>query len=85
MKLRTRKLLEWLDRTSPLLETQIVASGSSGALNEALRYRLVDMGAHPTVRERRGVPAPPPSRSPMPGARRLLAHDQDRAARWPGE
>jgi hypothetical protein len=57
MKLTTRKLLEWLGRTSPLLETQIVASGSSGALNEALRYRLVDMRAHPTVRERGGAPA----------------------------
>jgi hypothetical protein len=57
MKLRTRKLLEWLDRTSPLLEMQIVASDLSGALNEALRYRLVDMGAHPTVRERGGAPA----------------------------
>jgi hypothetical protein len=79
MKLRTRKLLEWLDRTSPLLETQIVASGSSGALNEALRYRLVDMGAHPCGSE--VVRLPPPSGSPMPGARRLLAHDQDRAAR----
>jgi hypothetical protein len=47
---------EWLDPTSPLLETQIVASGLSGALNEALRDRLADMGAHPTVRER-GIPA----------------------------
>jgi hypothetical protein len=37
MKLRTRNLLEWLDRTSPFLETQIIASGLSGALNDALR------------------------------------------------
>jgi hypothetical protein len=57
MKPRTRNLLEWLDRTSPLLESQIVGSGLDSALNEALRSYLVDMGAHPTAKERGGAPA----------------------------
>jgi hypothetical protein len=56
MKLKVRKLVEWLARSSPLLESQIVGSGFDHAVNEALRDRLADMGAHPTVRER-GVPA----------------------------
>jgi hypothetical protein len=57
MKPKVRKLIEWLARTSPLLESQIIGSGLSGALNDALRDRLADMGAHPTVKERGGAPA----------------------------
>lgn len=55
MKPKTRKLLEWLD-SSQKLESQIVASGLSGALNDALAEGWCDMTGHPTVRER-GVPA----------------------------
>jgi hypothetical protein len=52
MNPKVRKLLAWLERSSPLLESQIVGSGLSGALNDALRDGLADMGAHPTVQER---------------------------------
>jgi hypothetical protein len=57
MKPKVRKLVEWLARTSPLLESQVVASGLSRALNEALLDGLATMGEHPTVKERSGVPA----------------------------
>jgi hypothetical protein len=52
-----RKLLEWLDRNSPLLESQIVVAGFDRTLDKALMENFADLGAHPTMREH-GVPAP---------------------------
>jgi hypothetical protein len=52
LKPKVRKLIEWLARTSPLLESQIIASGLSSALNEALRDGLADMGPHNGRRDR---------------------------------
>ena len=51
-----QKLLGWLSRHEGLLESQIVASGLSKALNEAILRGwadITDIG----VRERSGVPA----------------------------
>ena len=45
-----RKLLEWCSRTL-VLESQVVASGLSRALNELLLKGAVRMVDHPTVRE----------------------------------
>lgn len=45
-----RKLLEWCARTL-VLESQVVASGLSRALNELLLKKAVRMVDHPTVRE----------------------------------
>lgn len=53
---KEHKLLEWLGRSSPLLESQVVASGLSNQLNTLLIRNLADMGAHPTVRAG-GAPA----------------------------
>jgi hypothetical protein len=47
-----RKLLQWLDQASPLLESQVVESGLSRALDKALMRGFAEMGAHPTARER---------------------------------
>ena len=38
-----RKLLEWLDGVSPLLETQIVAAGLSHTLDKALMRNFAEM------------------------------------------
>ena len=38
-----RKLLEWLDGVSPLLETQIVAAGLSHTLDKALMRSFAEM------------------------------------------
>jgi hypothetical protein len=38
-----RKLLEWLDRISPLPETQIVAAGFDHTLDKALMQNFVEM------------------------------------------
>lgn len=53
-----RKLLEWCARTL-VLESQVVSSGLSRALNELLLKGAVRMIDHPTVREgkSRVVPA----------------------------
>lgn len=53
-----RKLLEWCSRTL-VLESQVVTSGLSRALNELLLKGAVRMVDHPTVREgaSRMVPA----------------------------
>lgn len=45
-----RKLLEWCARTL-VLESQVVASGLSRALNELLIKGAVRLVDHPTVRE----------------------------------
>jgi len=51
---KPRKLLEWLQRSEGgiLLESQVVASGMSRAIDELILARLVTMEAHPTVLER---------------------------------
>src|SRR5262245_9250018 len=54
---RECRLLEWLERASPLLETQIVAAGFSATLNALLRDGLADMGAHSTVKDGRAPAA----------------------------
>lgn len=54
---KERRLLEWLGRASPLLESQIVASALSKQLDVLLRLGYADIGAHPTVKDRGGVPA----------------------------
>jgi hypothetical protein len=71
MKPRVRKLLEWLDRSEPLLESQVVGAGLSNALNTALLDGLADMGAHPRSRSEDGTFRRRPCGSPMPDARRL--------------
>jgi hypothetical protein len=38
-----RKLLEWLDRVSPLLEAQIIAAGFNQTLDKALMRNFVEM------------------------------------------
>jgi hypothetical protein len=38
-----RKLLEWLDRVSPLLEAQIVAAGLNHTLDKALMQNFAEM------------------------------------------
>ena len=38
-----RKLLEWLDRVSPLFEAQIVAAGFNQTLDKALMRNLAEM------------------------------------------
>jgi len=43
MPANLRKLLEWLDRASPLLETQIVADGLSHTLDKALMRNFAEM------------------------------------------
>lgn len=54
---KEKKLLDWLSRSSPLLESQVVCSGMSKALNVLLLHGYADMGEHPTVKEQSGVPA----------------------------
>ena len=51
-----RELLEWLDRTSPLLESQLVGAGLDRTLDKALMENLADIGPHPILCEH-GVPA----------------------------
>lgn len=53
------RLLDWL-ASGMLLESQIVGSGLARALNECLIHGLVDMVAHPTVKER-GTHRDPPA------------------------
>jgi hypothetical protein len=43
MPANLRKLLEWLDGVSPLLETQIVAAGLSHTLDKALMRNFAEM------------------------------------------
>ena len=43
MPANLRKLLEWLDGVSPLLETKIVAAGLSHTLDKALMRNFADM------------------------------------------
>ena len=43
MPANLRKLLEWLDGVSPLLETQIVAAGSNHTLDKALMRNFAEM------------------------------------------
>jgi hypothetical protein len=54
---KENKLLEWLGRSSPLLESQVVGSGMSKALNALLLHGYADMEAHPTVKEGRAPAA----------------------------
>ena len=49
---KKQKLLEWVTRAGPLLESQVVGSGMSKALNDLLLEGKVEMIAHPTVKER---------------------------------
>ena len=49
---RQRKLLEWLGRASPLLESQIVGASMSKTLDELIVEGLATVAAHPTVKER---------------------------------
>lgn len=51
MKSKTRKLMEWLATNDMLLESQIVGSGLSSALNDALAQGWVELTAHPTVKD----------------------------------
>jgi hypothetical protein len=51
MTMRHKKLLEWLGRTGMLLESQIVGSGMSKALNDLLLEGKVDIVPHPTVKD----------------------------------
>jgi hypothetical protein len=55
---KEKKLYEWVQRTGTLLESQVVASGLSKALNELILRRLVTIDAHPTVMERTDPPVP---------------------------
>ena len=57
---KARKLLEWLRRTDSgmLLETQVVGSGMSRAIDELILARLVTLEDHPTVMERTDPPMP---------------------------
>lgn len=57
---KARKLLAWLKRSEGgmLLESQIVASGLSRAIDELILARLVTLDAHPTVMERTTPPIP---------------------------
>lgn len=57
---KARKLLEWLKRVDggTLLESQVVASGMSRAIDELILARLVTLDAHPTVKERTTPPIP---------------------------
>jgi hypothetical protein len=56
---KARKLLEWLLRTDGmLLESQVVASGMSRAIDDLILARLVTLEAHPTVKERTTPPIP---------------------------
>lgn len=59
MNAKEKRLLEWLQSVQggTLLESQVVGSGLSGALNSLLLAGKVDMAEHPTVRERSGIPA----------------------------
>lgn len=52
MKPKTRKLMEWLARNEMLLESQIVGSGLSKALDDALVQGWAEITAHPTVQRR---------------------------------
>jgi hypothetical protein len=56
---KKQRLLEWLGRVESrtLLESQVVASGMSAALNDLLLEGKVTLIAHPTVKERGGAPA----------------------------
>ena len=51
MSPKEKKLLDWLRRSEGgmLLESQVVGSGLSKALNELLLKQLVDLRPHPTV------------------------------------
>ncbi len=51
MKPKTRKLMEWLARNDMLLESQIVGSGLSKALDDALVQGWAEITAHPTVKD----------------------------------
>lgn len=59
MTRKAKRLLEWLERApgGVLLESQVVGSGLSNALNELIRAGLARCDAHPTVTE--GAPACP--------------------------
>jgi hypothetical protein len=50
---KEEKLLEWIKNTPSgmVLESQIVGSGLSKALNELLLKGLVELDAHPTVKD----------------------------------
>ena len=49
MPANLRKLLEWLDGVSPLLETQIVAAGLSHTLDKALMRNFAEMNLRETT------------------------------------
>jgi len=51
------KLLAWVTRSGPILESQIVGSGMSRALNDLLIEGKVTIIPHPTVKEKGGAPA----------------------------
>lgn len=53
MNTKEQKLLDWLGRVegNMLLESQVVGSGLSAALNELLLAGKVTIEPHPTVRE----------------------------------
>jgi hypothetical protein len=68
-----RKLLEWLDRISPLLEAQIVAAGFNQTLDKALMRNFAEMNLREaivsvTARGRDALSKSPVTR-PRPGPR----------------
>jgi hypothetical protein len=79
-----RKLLEWLDRVSPLLEAQIVAAGFNQTLDKALMRNFAEMNlceatVSITARGRAALSKFPVMR-PRPGSalRRCRPHDSGR-------
>ena len=68
-----RKLLEWLDRVSPLLEAQIVAAGFNQTLDKALMRNFAEMNlreATVSITARgRGALSKFPVMRPRPGPR----------------
>ena len=48
---KKQKLLDWVARSGPLLESQVVGSGLNAALNECLREGSLTIIAHPTVKD----------------------------------
>ena len=81
-----RKLLEWLDRVSPLLEAQIVAAGFNQTLDKALMRNFAEMNLREatvsiTARGRDALskfPATPPRISDKGAAASLPAYRRGR-------
>jgi len=48
---RRTRLLQWLARSSPVLETRIAGKGLSRTLDELLTNGLASTGVHPKIKE----------------------------------